>query len=75
MTSTHGNCEEMTDIFTGEPHYLTTSNPVPFHLVSNATNGLKLREDGVLADIAPTILGILNIEKPEEMTGNDLRVQ
>ena len=74
VTSTHGNCEEMTNILTGEPHYLTTSNPVPFHFISDFANGLKLREDGVLADIAPTILGILNIEKPVEMTGSDLRI-
>lgn len=74
VTSTHGNCEEMTNILTGEPHYLTTSNSVPFHFISYAAGGLKLREDGVLADIAPTILGILNIEKPVEMTGSDLRI-
>jgi len=74
VTSTHGNCEEMLDALTGETQYLTTSNPVPFHFVSDSVNGLKLRDDGVLADIAPTILGILNIEKPSEMTGNDLRI-
>lgn len=74
VTSTHGNCEEMINILNGEPHYLTTSNPVPFHFVSDSANGLKLREDGVLADIAPTILGILKIEKPVEMTGRDLRI-
>ena len=64
----------MTNILNGEPHYLTTSNSVPFHFISDAAGGLKLREDGVLADIAPTILGILNIEKPVEMTGSDLRI-
>ncbi len=74
VTSTHGNCEEMLDVLTGETQYLTTPNPVPFHFVSDSVDGLKLREDGVLADIAPTILGILNIEKPSEMTGNDLRI-
>lgn len=73
VTSTHGNCEEMLDLVTGEPQYLTTPNPVPFHFVSDWANGLKLRDGGVLADIAPTILGILNIEKPVEMTGRDLR--
>lgn len=74
ITSSHGNCEEMTNAETGEPYYQTTSNPVPFHFVSDSANGLKLREDGVLADIAPTILGILDIEIPAEMTGSDLRL-
>jgi 2,3-bisphosphoglycerate-independent phosphoglycerate mutase len=75
ITSSHGNCEEMTNVLTGEPHYLTTANPVPFHLIADDQNGLKLRTDGTLADVAPTILGILEIEKPPEMTGSDLRVR
>lgn len=75
ITSTHGNCEEMLDLVTGEPQYMTTPNPVPFHFVSDHVNGLKLREDGVLADVAPTILSILDIEIPNEMTGSDLRIQ
>ncbi len=74
ITSTHGNCEEMINVVTGEPHCQTTANRVPFHFVSDATKGMELREDGSLADIAPTILGILQIEKPVEMTGHDLRV-
>lgn len=70
ITSDHGNCEEMTNgNFRSD-----TSNPVPFHLIANDLNGLKLREDGALEDVAPTILGILGIEKPFEMTGNDLRI-
>lgn len=73
LTSSHGNCEEMSDVVTGEPQYLTTSNRVPFHLVADGLNGTTLREGGSLADIAPTILGLLNIEKPSDMTGNDLR--
>ena len=52
-----------------------TSNPVPFHLVANDLNGTRLRTDGALEDVAPTILGILGIEKPAEMTGNDLRTE
>ncbi|MCB1023273.1 MAG: 2,3-bisphosphoglycerate-independent phosphoglycerate mutase [Acidobacteria bacterium] len=71
ITSDHGNCEEMTN-GNSTSH---TSNPVPFHFVANNLNGLRLREDGALEDVAPTILGILGIEKPFEMTGNDLRIQ
>lgn len=74
ITSSHGNCEEMIKSENGEPHYLTTANPVPFHLIGGGKTHLRLRDDGTLADIAPTILGILNIEKPAEMTGRDLRI-
>ncbi len=75
ITSDHGNCEEMADLLTGEPNNAHTANPVPFHLIDDTANGLELREDGALEDIAPTILGILGIEKPSEMTGRDLRVK
>lgn len=74
ITSSHGNCEEMIKAENGKPQYLTTANPVPFHLIGGGETHLRLREDGTLADIAPTILGILNIEKPAEMTGRDLRI-
>ncbi len=70
ITSDHGNCEEMNNGSTNSH----TSNPVPFHFVANNTNGLKLRDNGALEDVAPTILGILGINKPDEMTGNDLRL-
>ena len=73
ITSDHGNCEEMADLLTGEPNSSPTVNPVPFHLIDEHAGGLKLREGGALEDIAPTILGILQIEKPVEMTGKDLR--
>jgi 2,3-bisphosphoglycerate-independent phosphoglycerate mutase len=73
ITSDHGNCEEMADLLTGEPNNSHTINPVPFHLVDEQASGLKLREGGALEDVAPTILGILGIEKPAEMTGRDLR--
>ena len=63
----------MADLLTGEPNNAHTANPVPFHLVDETVNGLKLREGGALEDVAPTILGIMGIEKPEEMTGRDLR--
>ena len=71
LTSTHGNCEEMIDA-AGEPRPAATSNPVPFHLIG--ANGTRLRDGGTLADVAPTILGVLGIEKPDEMTGTDLRL-
>jgi 2,3-bisphosphoglycerate-independent phosphoglycerate mutase len=65
----------MADLNTGEPNNTHTANPVPFHLVDERANGTRLRSDGALEDIAPTILGILGIEKPSEMTGKDLRVE
>lgn len=71
ITSTHGNCEEMLDLTTGQRSYSLTSNPVPFHFVG-AQAGAKLRETGSLEDIAPTVLSVLGIEKPAEMTGVDL---
>lgn len=73
VTSSHGNCEQMADLTTGEPNNAPTVNQVPFHLIDEFANGLNLREDGALEDVAPTILGILGIEKPDEMTGRDLR--
>ncbi|MGC2238178.1 MAG: 2,3-bisphosphoglycerate-independent phosphoglycerate mutase [Pyrinomonadaceae bacterium] len=73
ITSDHGNCEEMADLLTGEPNNAHTANPVPFHLIDETVNGMKLRDGGALEDVAPTILGIMGIEKPEEMTGRDLR--
>jgi 2,3-bisphosphoglycerate-independent phosphoglycerate mutase len=75
VTSAHGRCEEMGS---RQPHESmpaqSTANPVPLHLVDYSDPHLKLRDDGVLADIAPTILAILGLEKPAEMTGTDLRV-
>jgi 2,3-bisphosphoglycerate-independent phosphoglycerate mutase len=72
ITSTHGNCERMLSPG-GEPNRLATTNLVPFHLVDDELLGIQLRPDGSLQDIAPTILGILGIEKPDSMTGSDLR--
>ncbi len=73
ITADHGNCEQMIDLVTGQPHTAHTTNPVPFHLIDEGSVGLKLREDAALEDVAPTILGLLNVEKPAEMTGRDLR--
>ena len=64
----HGNAEKMIDYETGEPHTAHTTNPVPFILV-NADPSYKLREGGCLADIAPTLLELMGLEQPKEMTG------
>ena len=70
ITADHGNAEQMIDYKTGEPHTAHTTNLVPLILISEKEN-LKLKE-GKLADIAPTILELMKIEKPKEMTGNSL---
>ena len=73
ITADHGNAEQMIDPNSGGPHTAHSTNPVPFHLVDDASKGLKLREGGALEDVGPTLLGLLGKEKPEEMTGRDLR--
>jgi 2,3-bisphosphoglycerate-independent phosphoglycerate mutase len=73
ITADHGNCEQMIDRTTGQPHTAHTTNLVPFHLIDEAAVGLKLREGAALEDVAPTILGLLGVEKPAEMSGRDLR--
>ncbi len=70
----HGNAEKMIDYETGKPHTAHTTNPVPFILV-NADSDMKLREGGCLADIAPTLLEIMGLEQPAEMTGKSLIVR
>ena len=75
ITADHGNCEQMIDLTTGQPHTAHTTNLVPFHLIDEAARGLAMREGGALEDVAPTILGMLGIEKPSEMTGRDLRLE
>jgi len=72
ITADHGNCEVMRDPVTGQPHTAHTTLPVPFLLVQDGAPG-TLREGGALEDVAPTILGLLGIEPPPEMTGRDLR--
>ena len=70
----HGNAEKMIDYETGKPHTAHTTNPVPFILV-NADASMKLREGGCLADIAPTLLELMGLEQPAEMTGKSLIVK
>ena len=67
ITADHGNCEQMIDYQTGEPHTAHTTNLVPLILVSEKEN-MKLK-DGRLCDLAPTMLELLDIEQPKEMTG------
>ena len=71
ITADHGNAEQMIDYSTGEPHTAHTTNPVPIVLVTPNKN-LKLKSNGKLADLAPTMLDLMNLEKPEEMTGESL---
>ncbi len=67
----HGNAEKMIDYETGKPHTAHTTNPVPFILV-NADPSIKLDEGGRLADIVPTLLDLMELPKPKEMTGRSL---
>jgi 2,3-bisphosphoglycerate-independent phosphoglycerate mutase len=69
VTADHGNCEMMRDPLTGGPHTAHTTNPVPVMLVSSAAASLS---DGRLADIAPTLLDLMGVPKPAEMSGTSL---
>jgi 2,3-bisphosphoglycerate-independent phosphoglycerate mutase len=73
ITSTHGNCEQMLHAESGESDPRYTLNPVPFHYIDDGP-AVRLNDGGSLSDIAPTILGLLNIEVPPEMTGADIRI-
>lgn len=70
----HGNAEKMIDYETGKPYTAHTTNPVPFILV-NADPSWKLAEGGCLADIVPTLIELMGLEKPVEMTGHSLLVR
>ena len=74
ITADHGNAEQLIDYETGEPHTAHTTNPVPFILV-NADPGVKLAEGGVLADIVPTMIDMMGMEQPKEMTGHSLLIK
>ncbi|MDT8326452.1 MAG: 2,3-bisphosphoglycerate-independent phosphoglycerate mutase [Roseovarius sp.] len=71
VTADHGNCEVMVDPVTGGPHTAHTLNPVPVILVGGPA-GAHVRSGGRLADLAPTLLALMDLPKPEEMTGKSL---
>ena len=73
VTADHGNCELMVDPVTGGPHTAHTTNPVPVILVGGP-HGAKLRDGGRLADLAPTLLQLMEIAPPSEMTGESLMI-
>jgi 2,3-bisphosphoglycerate-independent phosphoglycerate mutase len=75
ITADHGNAEMMIDPKTGGPHTAHTTNPVPFIVVSADSKQFSLKPDGSLRDISPTVLSMLGIPQPKEMTGHDVRVQ
>src|SRR5881409_1580632 len=72
VTAVHGNCELMIDPTTDGPHTAHTTNPVPFLIVGDDARG-PLRHGGALCDVGPTLLRMLDVEPPSEMTGRDLR--
>jgi 2,3-bisphosphoglycerate-independent phosphoglycerate mutase len=70
----HGNVEQLIDYNTGEPFTAHTTNPVPFILV-NYDEDYTLKEGGCLADVAPTLIDMMGLIKPVEMTGNSLLIK
>ena len=71
VTADHGNCERMIDAVTGEPHTYHTVGPVSLFVI-DAENRYDLRSWGRLADVAPTVLDLLGVAQPSEMTGSSL---
>jgi 2,3-bisphosphoglycerate-independent phosphoglycerate mutase len=74
VTADHGNAEFMADPATGQAHTAHTTNPVPLILYDPRFKG-QLKGGGTLADVAPTLLGMLGVKAPPEMTGHDLRIE
>src|SRR5207244_6064705 len=72
VTADHGNCEQMIDPTTGGPHTAHTTYPVELIVVDDQQKGKKLLEGGRLADVTPTALHMMGLEKPREMTGRSL---
>ena len=81
VTADHGNCDVMKNLLTGEVDKEHSINPVPFIMISNKTKNGHIDENfdisllspvGVLSDVSTTVLNLLGLEKPEEMTGMDL---
>jgi 2,3-bisphosphoglycerate-independent phosphoglycerate mutase len=73
ITADHGNAEMMIDPVTGGPHTAHTTNPVPFIVVAENARQFTLKPNGSLRDISPTLLGMMGLDEPREMTGTDLR--
>jgi len=73
ITADHGNAEMMIDPATGGPHTAHTTNPVPLIVVAENAKQFTLKPNGSLRDISPTMLGMLGVDEPKEMTGHDLR--
>jgi 2,3-bisphosphoglycerate-independent phosphoglycerate mutase len=74
ITADHGNAEMMIDPATGGPHTAHTTNPVPLIVVAENAKQFTLKPNGSLRDISPTLLGMLALDEPKEMTGADLRI-
>jgi 2,3-bisphosphoglycerate-independent phosphoglycerate mutase len=74
VTADHGNCEVMINPETGGPHTAHTTNPVPVALIGGPV-GAGLRPGGRLADLAPTLLDLMRLPKPPEMTGQSLLIR
>ncbi|MEJ2132133.1 MAG: alkaline phosphatase family protein [Gammaproteobacteria bacterium] len=70
ITSDHGNVERMSDAKSGQAHTAHTSEPVP--LIYVGPRKVQLRSEGILSDIAPTLLDLMGLDKPDEMTGHSL---
>jgi len=75
ITADHGNAELMIDPVNGGPHTAHTTNPVPFIVIAEDAKLYTLKPNGSLRDISPTMLGMLGITEPNEMTGSDLRMK
>src|SRR6202453_2381464 len=73
VTADHGNAEMLIDPAPGGPHSAHTTNPVPFLYITDEGNIPTLRADGSLRDISPTMLSLLNLDQPNQMTGGSLR--
>jgi len=74
ITADHGNAELMVDPVSGGPHTAHTTNPVPMIYVAEDGDRYRLRTDGSLRDISPTLLNLLDLGLPKEMTGGDIRI-
>ena len=75
VTADHGNAEQMIDPATGGPHTAHTTYPVELVVMDDRMRGKKLYEGGKLADVAPTLLHLLGLAKPAEMSGRSLIVE